>query len=885
MDRIISVSLDPPLNSVSYAKSRVLEFDAFVVTTPELQELPPSFEIQIWWSTNDKEEWIASSLHLNRAREPLRLCSVASADAGVGASGKQNHIHQFSISFVPPYSASSLQFTARYRFEENTDWTWCGRIETNGVIELSRPRRNGGNAAPNLHDLFSEISTDLEASELVSEVPNSRAWKVSGLSAPSLTEPTRAALGKPIGMQRYLSLVRIQHSWMGPRHGTKDFFIDRESFMVLFQREDGYNVCVLPLSNLKNHLIFYLQSGGGKILFEVSNTASGHQTFSAFVGVSRDPMQAVQTAFYSLRSNVQTLSPYSSQLLNSAVPGESSDQSVEPTVQPIVTSGGLSRPVNGTWYEQWLDCMGFCTWNSMGIDVSHDKIMTALQSLEDAGIRVGLVIIDDGWQPTDSNRRLLAFEANEKFPNGLKFTVDSIKNKFPYVKHVAVWHALLGYWHGISPDGEIAKKYELTKGRLYNEDVYVVSGDSIKRFYDDYYGFLSSSGITVVKADVQMHIYDLEGDHIRQSDIYKQYQDALKLQSMRYFSRRIIYCMAMSPQYYYYALIQTNYTKPVLRNSDDFFPNIPSSHHWHVYCNAMNNTLTSLLHAVPDWDMFMTTVAPYSSMHAASRCFSGGPVYITDTPGFHDMEILSQIQAETTRGTSVCLRPSRQALALDPYFNLKDGRLMYLTNFYGGAGGFSLLAAFNINENDNAEFVEPIRRSMFSALATDSEYVVFSYKTGNTAEFSTSSNSSDDPALMLTQLKTNEWDIFTAAPLAVVKSQFKTTKIGAIGVLNKITGAAAIQRQQIVVPVTGRALLDIDVKVLGTLGIYISELSASGGMAAIAKLLITIQGLVMPMSSLSTQGNILKIDLDSAWRELDLQARWSNEISLRVYIT
>lgn len=389
----------------------------------------------------------------------------------------------------------------------------------------------------------------------------------------------------------------------------------------------------------------------------------------------------------------------------------------------------------------------------------------------------------------------------------------------------------------------------------------------------------------MVKADVQMHIYDVEGDDIRKSDIYKKYQDALKLHSIRYFNRRIIYCMAMSPQYYYYSLIQTSYAKATIRNSDDFFPNIPSSHHWHIYCNSMNNTLTSLLHAVPDWDMFMTTIAPYSRMHAASRCFSGGPVYITDNPGFHDIKILSEIQAETIRGTSVSLRPTRMALPVDPYFNLNEKRPLFLSNFYGGAGGFSLVAAFNVGENDQSEFLAPIRRSMFPALSSGGEYVVRSYLSGFTAEFSNSDSSSDDAALMMVKLKSSEWDVFTAAPLAVIKTQFKTIKIGALGVLNKITGAAAIQRQQVVVPVTGRAVLDVDLKVLGLLGIYISDLSAAGGMEAVTKLLITIQGLVMPLSALSTEGNILRIDLESAWRDLDLQSRWSNEVALRIYFT
>lgn len=218
-----------------------------------------------------------------------------------------------------------------------------------------------------------------------------------------------------------------------------------------------------------------MRSESGNVVLEVSNASSSHQTYSAFVGMSKDPLQAVQAAFYSLRATVQTFLPTSTPSISIAEDSMTALEQDDLKVYPVVRSRKVDdQPVAGTWYEQWMDCMGFCTWNSMGIDVSHDKIMEALQILHDNEIRIGLVIIDDGWQQVDANRRLLAFEANAKFPKGLKYTVDAIKEKFPYVKHVAVWHALLGYWHAFSPDGEIAKKYEIVKGSLYNEDAYLV---------------------------------------------------------------------------------------------------------------------------------------------------------------------------------------------------------------------------------------------------------------------------------------------------------------------------------------------------------------------------------------------------------------------------
>ncbi|KAK9237685.1 raffinose synthase or seed imbibition protein Sip1-domain-containing protein [Lipomyces kononenkoae] len=874
MTFIHSIYLDPPLGSVTCASSRVLEFSAYI-TTSVSSKLPSSFEFELWWTSNNSK-WIASPFTLDGRNVPL--CASKQFE--------DEEVHRFLVKFVPPLNADSIEFTARFRFD-NPDWTLCGH---SGHVLLYAVKPVSDD--PTFCSLFVDVSEDLEATELMSEVVDSKVYKVTGIAAPIKGRTTNMQLGKPLEMRRYLSLVRIQTSWMGPLHGRDIFSVDRPAFMVLFQRKDGYHVCVLPLSNMKTLLTTYMSSDdSGNIWLNVLNDASEHRTFSTFVGVSKDPQKSVQAAFYSLRTTVQS---YTGVLTRSLVPEDpAAADSASVTSGPVHTAvrdyNAEPAPVLGTWNEQWMDLFGFCTWNSMGIEVSLEKVMKALQELHDRGIRVGVVILDDGWQVTNEKRQLMQFDANDRFPGGLKHTVSTIKSTFPYIKHVAVWHALLGYWNGIAPEGELGKKYSLTKCRAYNDDIYIVSENDVSRFYDDFYKHLYSSGITAVKADVQMHLYDLQGDGISGTFIHKAYQDALKLHSLRYFYRRVTYCMAMSAEYFYYSHLQTSSPKPALRNSDDFFPNIPSSHHWHIFCNSMNTILTSLLHVIPDWDMFMTNIKPYSMQHAVSRCFSGGPVYITDIAGFHDMEVLSQIQARTIRGTSVALRPSVVATPLDPYLDFGQRRLLFLRNFAGGSGGFSMLAAFNVHEDERCTFLEPVRTSMLPGLVAGGDYVLRSYVTGNTAEFTISElccnteEAEDEDILMMTKLGNSEWDVFTAAPLAIVKTQFRTLKIGALGLLNNVTGAAAIERQKLTVPAKGRAVLDVDMKVLGILGIYISDLGSSSG--SITKLLITIQGAVVPLSSVSSKGNVLKVDLAKAWTELNLSSNWSNEVSLRLYIT
>ncbi|KAJ1934399.1 hypothetical protein EC988_008823, partial [Linderina pennispora] len=121
------------------------------------------------------------------------------------------------------------------------------------------------------------------------------------------------------------------------------------------------------------------------------------------------------------------------------------------------------------------------------------------------------VLIDDGWQSVteySSQGRLVSHEANPKFPAQLQGTVTELSSLG--VKRVGVWHALWGYWGGIDPHGPLAHDYALERfHRLPNSavpveaDVWVISMQDVHAFYDQFYRWLRSQGITFVKVDCQ----------------------------------------------------------------------------------------------------------------------------------------------------------------------------------------------------------------------------------------------------------------------------------------------------------------------------------------------------------------------------------------------
>ena len=52
-------------------------------------------------------------------------------------------------------------------------------------------------------------------------------------------------------------------------------------------------------------------------------------------------------------------------------------------------------------------------------------------------------------------------------------------------------------------------------------------------------------------------------------------------------------------------------------------------------------------------------------------------------------------------------------------------------------------------------------------------------------------------------------------------------------------------------------------------------------------MIVTILGLVVPVHTVSISKAatcVLKIDIERAWIELELESRWSNEVEVKIYI-
>ncbi|GAA5807534.1 hypothetical protein MFLAVUS_000897 [Mucor flavus] len=308
-----------------------------------------------------------------------------------------------------------------------------------------------------------------------------------------------------------------------------------------------------------------------------------------------------------------------------------------------------------------LQNLGYCTWNAFGKSINKEKLFNSLDSLQSNDIPVKYVIIDDGWQET-SYERITSMEAcKNKFPGGLKETVSEIKSKYPFVEFVGVWHALWGYWNGI--DETFGKDYDYYSA-IDNKNNKIGLIGNPKKFYNEFYSFLSDAGIDFVKVDNQGSFQDLMiKDKI---SVWDSYRKAMVENAEEFLQSHVVHSMALTPHILLNPILPQSH-KSIFRNSDDFFPNEDESHSWHIYANAIN-TLWKTPALVGDWDMFQSHHS-FAEYHAASRAISGGPIYITDIPNEHNTKLIYRLVGQTRHcGYNVLLSKQSPHATFDTVF-------------------------------------------------------------------------------------------------------------------------------------------------------------------------------------------------------------------------
>jgi raffinose synthase len=439
-------------------------------------------------------------------------------------------------------------------------------------------------------------------------------------------------------------------------------------------------------------------------------------------------------------------------------------------------------------YPEVFRGLGWCSWNAYGNQVTGEKILRSVRSLRDKGVRLGFVLVDDGWLSV-KNDRLTDYGADAaKFPGGLAGLARKLRGEYS-VPHVGVWHTFQGYWSGVDRESAVGRAHALFQGQDEKSlpDPRDGRGES---FYADWYKNLSEWGYDFVKVDGQANNVRFTDGLMPLFDSAAGSQRNLEGGAREFFTDRrpvgvsatnppglgVINCMEMTLENVY------NWRESnVARNSDDYLPEVAQNYMDHVYQNAYNAYWLSNF-AYPDWDMFQTH-DPHAEFHAAARAASGGPIYVTDEAGKERAEVIMPLALSDGRLllTDEPGLVTRDTLLRDAALEPVPLKVFGRVTRPGYAAG--VVAAFNVNKSApkvNGE-IRAADVEALTAYGTGWERVAVFRRGG--ADIGLLGASKGTPALPFT-LGEGGHEFFTLVPVE--------GGVAVFGLLDKYVGPAAV---------------------------------------------------------------------------------------------
>jgi raffinose synthase len=525
------------------------------------------------------------------------------------------------------------------------------------------------------------------------------------------------------GLKRFLALSRLWGTyWVNPTHGTKIEEIPAETQLLLWETEETCGL-IIPLLDHPSSQRATLK--GGTDLVEI--------IFDGLAPATTQPDRALAAFFCH---------------------GEDPFRLLDSSIRTIKERLGTFRLRTEKHRPGFIEYFGWCTWDAFYVEVSAGKVLDGLSSFKKGGASPGFMVLDDGWQSTTGDL-LDSFETHKtKFPDGLSPLIKRAKEEFG-VRIFGVWHNFMGYWTGLNPASELAKRFPpiANKGPIRpwenppkQYDLCLVPPDLIAGFYSEWYAKLRSDGVEMVKTDGQSALELFTKGKIGRVAAMKKYQEAMQSFAASHFLSETIHCMSHGTDVLFHLLSST-----VIRNSNDYMPRSPvEGQKDHIRNNAMNSLWTSGP-GLPDWDMFQShgTLAEF---HAAGRAISGGPVYVSDKPGQQNFDVLKKLMTPDGR-VLLCdgpALPCRDSLFVD---HSKTAVPLKIWNRSGAAG---IVGVFHCQHSD-----KPVKGSVSSSdipeLAGDT-FAVWSHRKQKCLRVKRGEK-------IPVELKDSEFDILTFVPV------------------------------------------------------------------------------------------------------------------------
>ena len=367
-----------------------------------------------------------------------------------------------------------------------------------------------------------------------------------------------------------------------------------------------------------------------------------------------------------------------------------------------------------------LNWFGWCSWDALALDVSHDTLLEKLQEFKDKKIPAKWIMIDDMWGHVKNNklgvnstRELYDFEADPiRFPKGLRGAVSDIKKKFG-VK-VGLWHPTTGYWYGIDPHGNIVrdKKYrDLLYWSQQGQLVHSFEKEKIEKYYLRQHKFYKKCGIDFVKIDNQSCPRRYSKRVMSIGEASANMHCAIEKAADKFYGGQLINCMGMPIENFW------NRRSAVSRMSCDYLPDSTERFNLLVQQNAFNSMVQGTVY-YGDYDMWWTYDSQ-AQKNAAIHAICGGPVYVSDQIGKTDFEVIKPLIFDDGRVIRMenPARPTADCLFVNSQQSGKPFKI-YNNSERGG-----VVIAYNIDEENRA--VTGSICATDAGLSADSTYCVY----------------------------------------------------------------------------------------------------------------------------------------------------------------
>ncbi len=355
-------------------------------------------------------------------------------------------------------------------------------------------------------------------------------------------------------------------------------------------------------------------------------------------------------------------------------------------------------PKEARHYPAVLNYLGWCSWDAFHMFVSYDKLMAKAEEFRQKALPVRWLLIDDMWAHVKGNnaiqgmhsRTLYDFEADpDRFPQGLKGAIADLKREYGVA--VGMWHPSTGYWSGIDPTGPIAA----TLGdslRSTGDDGYLMpdlADGKAYAFYEAFHRFLADCGADFTKIDYQSYVQRRFFERLPVGRAAYALHQAIEDTVDKYYGGALINCMGMATENFW-----NRPRSAVSRCSNDFQPENRDWFRRHLLQCSFNSYTQGCLY-VADWDMWWTDDSQ-AHKNSVLRAISGGPVYLSDTLGRSQPEVIHPIvlsDGYILRCDNAAI-PTADCLLADA---TRNGKAFKVWNRIGDVG---TLAAFNLDAEE-----------------------------------------------------------------------------------------------------------------------------------------------------------------------------------------